>query len=166
MKGFIEKLIKKYPTLWEIFKFLLIGGLATIVDYLFMALTLYLFNPSAYNSFLSLFIGDYSPTTLASVVSTGVGFCFGLIFNYIFSIIFVFSASDTSKAKGSKGFIAFTLLSLIGLAIHIVGMYVGYDLCGINEWIMKIILTAVVLVFNYVSRKLLLFNREKAPRKD
>ena len=51
----------------------------------------------------------------------------------------------------------FALLSLVGLCIHLIGMFIGYDLLGINEWIIKIVLTFVVLVFNYISRKKFVF---------
>lgn len=158
MKQALKRIIEKYPRLWEIFKFLLIGGLATIVDYLFMALTLYILKPSAYPTFLSMFFGnDYVPPVYASVLGTAVGFLFGLLFNYLFSLIFVFTASDTSKAKGTKGFAIFAGLSLIGLGIHTLGMYIGVELMHINQWIMKIILTVIVLVFNYITRKKILF---------
>ena len=81
----------------------------------------------------------------------------GLIFNYIFSIIFVFNKSNTDFAKTKKGFLAFSLLSLVGFIIHTLGMALGYGVLHINEWIIKIILTFVVLVFNYISRKKLIF---------
>ena len=158
----IKKFIEKHPRLWEIFKFLIVGGGATVVDFFVMSVTLYLFAPHNYNGFLSVFFGSpYTPTTLATVTGTALGFVFGLVFNYIFSLIFVFSGSDTTKAKSGTGFIVFTLLSSVGLVIHVLGMYVGFDLLRINEWLVKIILTAIVLVFNYVSRKKILFNKDK-----
>ncbi|MBQ9710224.1 MAG: GtrA family protein [Clostridia bacterium] len=158
----IKKFIEKHPTLWEIFKFLLVGGGATVVDFVVMSVTLYLFAPKYYNGFFSVFFGSgYEPQTVATVVGTALGFIFGLVFNYILSLVFVFSGSDTSKAKTGGGFLAFAGLSAVGLVIHILGMYVGYDLLGINEWIVKIVLTLVVLVFNYLTRKLLLFKNKK-----
>ncbi len=55
----------------------------------------------------------------------------------------------------------FTLLSVVGLAIHLLGMWVGYDLLHINEWIVKIVLTVVVLIYNYISKRLFLFRKQK-----
>ncbi len=159
----IKKLIDKYPTLWEIFKFLLVGGGATVVDFVVMSITLYMFAPDKYDGFFTVFYGSgYTPTTIATVTGTALGFILGLIFNYIFSLIFVFTSSDTTKAKTGKGFIVFAALSAVGLAIHILGMYIGFDLLGGNEWLIKIILTLVVLVFNYLSRKFILFKNKKA----
>ena len=158
----IKEFIQKHPRLWEIIKFLIVGGGATVVDFITMSLILYAFAPNEYNSVLSVFYGaSYEPATLATVVGTAVGFLFGLVFNYIFSVIFVFSASNTEKARTGGGFAAFAGLSAVGLGIHILGMYIGFDLLKINEWVVKILLTAVVLVFNYVSRKFLLFSKPK-----
>ncbi len=158
----MKNLIKNHPRLWEVFKFLLVGGFATLIDYAAMCFVLYIFAPNEYNGLLSVFYGtSYKPTTLATVVGTATGFVLGLIFNYIFSVIFVFSSADTTKAKTGGGFLAFAGLSAVGLVVHTLGMYVGYDLLGMNEWLIKTILTAVVLVFNYFSRKYLLFNKQK-----
>ena len=74
--------------------------------------------------------------------------------------------SEKGKSKSVYGFTVFAILSAIGLGIHLVGMYIGYDLLGINEWIVKIILTAIVMVYNYVSKKLLLFKKIKAAGKE
>ncbi len=158
----IKSIINKYPRLYEIFKFLLVGGFATIIDFLVMALVLYAFNPSLYNySFINAIIGDASPSNLATIIGTGLGFIAGLIFNYIFSIIFVFNTSNTDFAKTKKGFFIFSMLSLVGFFIHTIGMYIGYGLLNINEWLIKIVLTFVVLIFNYISRKKVVFKNEK-----
>ena len=71
------------------------------------------------------------------------------------SCIFVFKNGKTAQNK--KGFMLFTILSLVGLGIHLIGMFIGYDLLGINEWIIKIVLTFVVLGFNYITRKKIVF---------
>lgn len=158
----MSKFIEKHPILWEIGKFLIVGGGATVIDYLTMALVLFLFAPDKYPSFVSLFVGDYVPTTEATVTGTMAGFVAGLVFNYIFSLLFVFNGTDTSGAKSGKGFLIFTALSAVGLIIHASGMQVFNGYLGWNEWIVKTFLSALVLAFNYLSRKYLLFNKVKA----
>ena len=79
-----------------------------------------------------------------------------------FLIFFVFN--EKGKSKTVKGFVIFAVFSAIGLLIHEVGMYLFSDVWGMNEWVAKIILTIVVLVYNYVSRKLLIFKKDKAER--
>ena len=157
MMGLIKKLWYN-PLLREIVRFLIVGGVATVVDFLTMSLVLYLMQPEIYPDFLSIFLGGTAePTTLATVIGTGAGFLVGLAFNYIFSVIFVYKEKGRSKTVG--GFFLFAVLSAGGLGIHLLGMYLGYDLLHINEWIIKIILTAVVLVYNYLTRKIFIFHK-------
>lgn len=155
MREKIKKWASEHKTLSEIIRFLIVGGLATIVDMFFMGVVLYLFQPFLYPHFYNVFFGGYTPSQISTVVGTAVGFVMGLIFNYIFSIIFVFEEKGNSKTK--KGFLLFAILSAGGLIIHIIGMHVGFALLGINEWIVKIVLTIVVLVYNYITRKLFIF---------
>jgi len=138
----------------EIFRFLIVGGIATIIDFFVMSLFIYFINTNAFPNFWQVFLSgkQLSPTWVV-VVGTGLGFTISLLFNYILSCMFVFQTNTTEKNK----FIKFTLLSLVGLGIHLLGMYIFYDLCGMNEWIIKIILTFVVLIFNYITRKKIIF---------
>ena len=148
------------PTLFcEILRFVIVGGIATAVDFFVMGVVLYIFDPSLYPHFYNVFIGGEEPSLIAKLVGTGVGFIFGLIANYVLSVIFVFNEKGKSKTVG--GFILFTVFSAIGLLIHEFGMYLISDLLSVNEWITKIILTFVVLVYNYISRKIFIFKKEK-----
>ena len=135
----------------EIVRFVIVGGLATLADMLVMGVVLYAFDSALYPHFYNVWYGGGQPSTLATVVGTGAGFLTGLVINYVLSVIFVFN--EKGKSKSAYGFIVFTVLSAVGLGIHLGGMYIGYDLLHINEWIVKIILTAVVMVYNYVSKK-------------
>ena len=156
----IKAFLTKYPTIAEIIRFCIVGGIATVVDFLVMGVVLYIFDPSLYPNFFNVFIGGKGdPSLTANMVGTGCGFIVGLIFNYILSVVFVFISKGNSKS--TTGFLLFTLLSAVGLGIHEVGMFLLNDLLGINEWIVKIILTVVVLVYNYVSRKLFIFKDKK-----
>lgn len=161
MKKLLMKFDEKYPKLYEIFKFLVVGGFATIIDMLVMALTLYIYKPSLYdNNFLNVIFGGQSPNNTITIIGTGLGFLAGLIFNYFLSIIFVFNKTNTDFAKTKKGFASFFLLSFVGFLIHTFGMALGYGVLKINEWIVKVFLTFVVLVYNYISKKKLIFNKD------
>ncbi len=166
MKKLIQNFTAKYPRLAEIIRFLIVGGLATVIDYLVMGIVLYCFEPSLYPHFYNVWIGGGEPSTAATITGTGFGFTAGLIFNYIFSIIFVFQ--EKGDARTAKGFILFTLLSIGGLLINLGGMYLGYNILKINEWLVKTFFTLVVLVYNYITRKIFLFkgktNQQKEPQ--
>lgn len=160
MKQKIKEWAQKHKTLCEIIRFCIIGGLATVIDMIVMGVVLYIFQPSSYPNFFNVFIGStYEPSQISTIVGTGLGFIIGLVFNYIFSIIFVFE--EKGKSKSATGFVLFSLLSAGGLLIHLLGMYVGFGLLNINEWIVKIFLTIVVLIYNYLTRKFFIFKKQK-----
>ena len=157
--GKIKEFEKSHKRLCEIVRFVIVGGLATLIDMLVMGVILYLFNPSLYPKFYNVWVGKVgNPSTIATVVGTGAGFVVSLVFNYLLSVIFVYE--DKGNSKTVKGVVLFAVLSVIGLLINMGGMWLGYDVCHINEWITKIIMTLVVLVYNYVSRKLFIFKKD------
>lgn len=160
MRAFLTKLHRKYPVLTEILRFLIVGGLATAVDMLVMALVQYLFEPALYPDFLSLFTTDGSPASF--VAGTACGFTVGLLVNYALSVLFVFE--HKGKSRSAYGFIVFALLSLGGLALHILGMYLGNGVFKLNGWAVKIVLTIIVLVYNYLTKRLILFRDKKEER--
>ena len=162
--GYIKNTIEKHPKLWEVCKFLLTGGLATAIDFAVMSLVLYCFAPRMYSySILKVFFGRETPSLVATIAGTCAGFLSGLLLSYFLSVLFVFTNNENSakKAKTTEGFLLFSLFAAIGFSVHIAGMYVGYYIFSINEWIIKILLTAAILIFNYTSRKYLLFKESK-----
>ena len=151
----------KQQLFWEIFRFLLVGGCATLVDYA----VAYLF----YHWLLSpALIGN----TWSIIISTAFGFAAGLTINWLLSITFVYkSLTNEKESKSGKSFLLFTLIGLIGLGLTELGMYFGVTLLPeivlfksatfLSEqwkwWICKVVMTAIVLVWNYLARKLLIF---------
>lgn len=90
----------------EIIRFLVIGVVATIFDAGTRLLVSYLLNGK---------IVDW----LKDGISIMLGFCVGVVVNYIFSIIWVFqNVKDKNAAKTQKKFWLFVLLGFIGLVIH------------------------------------------------
>ncbi|MBO4572689.1 MAG: GtrA family protein [Clostridia bacterium] len=158
----LRRFINGKTLLGEIVRFLLVGGLATVVDFFMMGVTLYFFAPDKYPSFFNVFHGaTEKPELIAACFGTGIGFIFGLIANYVLSIIFVFNEKGNSKSV--KGFLVFAFFSAIGLGIHEVGMYLFNGVLLWNEWLVKILLTFIVLIYNFVTRKLLIFKKASAP---
>ena len=80
------------------------------------------------------------------------------------STYMVYKASKSNLAKTAKGVIFFVVLSAIGLGIGIGLEYLLYDLfyltLGIGIFIYPVVFvvrTLVVMVYNYLSRKLLIY---------
>lgn len=158
-------LFKKYKTFAnehktasEIIRFIICGGIATVIDMFVMGVVMYLMQPNIYDTFLNVFINTPTPSTLSTVIGTGIGFLSGLVVNYVLSILFVFN--EKGKSKSTKGFIIFAILSTIGLGINLAGMYIGFDLLGWDQWLVKVIVTIIVLIYNYISKRLLLFKNK------
>ncbi len=162
LKSIVEK-VKNYfnlhKTFGEILRFLIVGVIATLVDMFVMGVVMYFMEPDIYPSFLNVFVNTPNPSTLATIVGTAVGFAVGVIVNYILSIIFVFNEKGNSKT--ATGFLTFLVLSVIGLVINMGGMYLGYDVIGWNQWLVKIIMVVLVLIYNYISKRLILFRNKK-----
>ena len=87
------------------------------------------------------------------LISSGISFTVSVIVNYILSLTFVF---DARRASRVKEFLLFVILSVIGLGINQVLMWAFVDIVGIFYMIAKIVATAVVMVYNFVTRKMIL----------
>ncbi len=119
----------------QIFKFGIVGGIAFIIDYGIMVISKELLGFSI-------------------LLSAALGFTISVIFNYIASIKWVF---DVNKEKDEKkNFVLFIIFSVIGLILTEVIMFIGTDIININYLIVKIAATAIVMVFNFITRKMFL----------
>ena len=125
----MKKLIK------QIWRFGLVGGSAFIIDYSIMLLLIEVFGVNY-------------------LLSSGVSFCISVIYNYILSIKWVFDISR--RRKKSEEFIFFLILSIIGLGINEVLMWFLVDKIDIVYFISKIFATVMVMIYNFVTRKIFL----------
>ena len=123
----------------QIAKFGVVGGLAFLIDYGIMA----------------LLTEVYSVNYL---LSTTISFIISVIFNYIMSIFWVFDV-DQDKNKRTV-FTVFIVLSVIGLLLNDLFMWVFVDGMMIHYLIAKIIATFLVMIYNFITRKLFLEKRE------
>jgi len=116
----------------QILKFGIVGGLAFLIDYGLLFLL----------------------TEFASIhylISSIISFIVSLIFNYILSIKWVF---DVTKKQTIKEVLIFVILSVLGLGINQVVMYIGADLLNIHYMFTKLVATAIVMVWNFITRKI------------
>ena len=89
------------------------------------------------------------------LISSTISFTVSVTVNYILSVTFVFE-TDKNANKGSQ-FVIFVLLSIVGLGVNELCMWLGTDLLGIHYMITKVGATAVVMVYNFITRKIFLF---------
>ena len=126
---------------YEFLRYALVGAVAFIVD----IAVLYIFKQYIIPDSLYL--------------STAIGFMAGISVNYLLCISFVFSyAKESELGKGPRDVILFILIGLVGLSMNEFGMYLGVGLLSIHYLKTKIFITAIVLIWNYLARKVLIFN--------
>lgn len=116
-------------------KFGVVGVIAFVIDYGLMVLLTELFNVNY-------------------LISATISFTVSVIFNYVASMRYVFAHKEGLSRR--REFIIFVVLSVIGLLINDALMWVGVDLFGISYLLVKIFATAVVMVWNFVTRKIFL----------
>ena len=115
----------------QILKFGIVGVIAFLIDYiLFLTLT--------------EIIGVHY------LISNIISFSVSVIFNYILSIKWVF---EIKHKQTKKDFILFVILSVIGLGINELIIYIMVDKLIINKMFSKLVATAVVMVYNFITRK-------------
>lgn len=119
----------------QILKFGVVGIIATVVDFG----VLYVLS---------------QPLGMDPVISAGISFCVSLVFNYVASMRYVFThREDMSR---TREFVIFLVLSVIGLVINELIMAAGVAVLGngtVGVMGTKVIATAIVMVWNFVSRK-------------
>lgn len=122
-------------TLKQIFRFIIVGGIATVIDFAF----LYIFK-----EFLNFNI----------ILSNTLAFTISVIYNYIASIKWVFDVSENRNSKIQ--FIIFIILSILGLIINSSILYVFSKFLGIYYLLSKVLATIVVMIYNFITRKIFL----------
>ena len=135
----------------QILKFGVVGGISCIIDF------------GIYTSLIKLFGVNY-------LIAGFFGFTISLIFNYLASMAFVFERKENADKR--KEFIVFAVLSAIGLALTeliIWGIVEGYrnlpviQFALMDEWIevfAKVVATGVVMVYNFITRKIFLEKKD------
>jgi putative flippase GtrA len=131
---------------YEIVRFALVGVIAAMFDFSTCYVFEYFILPQTWQAIY---------LTIGSVTA---GFIVGVTVNYLCSVYMVFkdtTSKDTSKTP--KGRFMFVFLSAVGLLFGYGLQYLFYDFMGVGYVLTFIIRTLIVLVWNYLSRKYLIF---------
>lgn len=88
------------------------------------------------------------------LVATTVSFVMSVIVNYALSMKYVFAHKEGMSRK--REFTIFTILSIIGLGLNDLYMFVGVTFLSIGYQAMKAIATFLVTWYNYFSRRMFL----------
>lgn len=85
------------------------------------------------------------------LISSIISFVVSLVYNYILSIFWVF---DVQKKQTYKEVLLFIILSIIGLGLNQLIMYLGVDLLHIYYMFCKVLATITVMIYNFITRKI------------
>lgn len=119
----------------QILKFGVVGGIAFIIDYSI----LYILTEFAH---------------IDALISAAISFTVSVIFNYVASIKWVF---DVNNKQTTKDMVIFFVLSVIGLGINELIMYIG-ECINIHYMISKLGATFIVMIYNFITRKIFIEN--------
>ena len=150
-------------------KFGIVGVIAFVIDW----------------GILNLLVGIFH---MHNVLAATISFIVSLIFNYLASMAFVFERKENADKK--KEFLIFMVLSLIGLGVNTIVLWLCMDVTynnwgwlqsvmtnltellhknGINaiesakemaSYFAKIVATGIVMVYNFISRKMTLEKKD------
>lgn len=146
----------------QIVKFGVVGIVATLIDWAIFAILV-----EVYGAVDPL--QAWCTMKTWKTVSTIISFSISMVVNYIGSMRFVFERREDMSR--TREFIIFLILSVIGLGINVVIIRV---LDGMEQWfqnwpafiahfaymIPKVVATVVVLVWNFVTRKIFLEKKD------
>lgn len=137
----------------QIIKFGFVGGLCFLIDFVISTALFHL-------------LINITSRSAATAVGGFVGFTISVVVNYVLSMKFVFERKEDMSRR--KEFVIFVILSVIGLGVNEVillacsAFYEGstalMEVFSDTLWFAasKVIATAIVMVYNFVSRKIFL----------
>lgn len=121
--------------IWQFARFLVVGGISFAVDY-------------------GLYVVLFHYLGVQYLLASTISFSLSLILNYVLTLKFVFEAKP-----GRNIALEFTIyigLNIIALGLNQLILFIAVDGLGISPFVGKLIATAVVLVYNFISRKILI----------
>lgn len=138
-------------TLIQFFRYIFVGGGATIVDWGVSALLFYLVFGQKY-----------------AVAANTISFVLGLLVNYLLSILWVFKTSKSDSRI--KEFLGFAAIGVVGLLLtagitQLFSIWLS-DITSAYQILGKITSTIVSFFWNFFARKYLLFSSKKEDTQD
>ena len=116
-------------------KFGIVGVIAFCIDYGLFLLMTYVFGVNY-------------------LVASAISFSISTVFNFAASMRYVFAGKEGQTR--TQQFVIFFVLSLMGLGLNQLILWISVDMLVWLAWIGKLVATAIVMVFNFITRKIFL----------
>ena len=150
-KLYVEEKNNSNLIYWEIFRFAIVGLVAAVFDF-------------ALSYIIQFIIFKGNQNILVTILSTAGGFIIGVVINYLMSTFMVYKAAKSNFSKSLKGILFFVGLAIVGLFIGIGLQTFLYNYLFLTVGVKFfsypidfIIRTLIVMIYNYISRKLLIY---------
>jgi len=130
--------MKKYE---EVIKYLLIGGLTTVLNYIMFAL---LVNEAKL---------EMHPSNL---IAWGVS----VIFAYLTNKLFVFESKSFKIDVLAKEILTFGAARVFSFILEEVILFIFVDKLGMEKLIIKLIANIIVIIVNYILSKFIIFKKK------
>lgn len=121
--------------IFQVLKFGVVGGISFIIDFIILYLLTDCFR-------------------IYYLISAALAFVIATIFNYILSILWVFEVKN--EINKQRQLFIFLALSILGLCINQIIMFITVELFYIYYLAAKIFSTIAVMVWNFITRKIFL----------
>lgn len=156
---------KKIKVAYEVAKFILVGGLNTLVDWGVLSFLIFAFKRSGINSDNVLF-EVFSITIILFTLLKATSFIIATINSYIWNKLWTFKKKTTEKL--GREFIQFITVSIIGFLINVgiaSSIFKFIPAIGglnIEQWaiIAAAIASAISMAWNFVGYKFIVFNKK------
>ena len=123
---------------WKIqfFRYVIVGGVSFIIDYGLLY-------------FLTEFCHFHY------LISATLSFIVGLVVNYLLSTKWIFRQSKLTST--ALEFIIYGVIGIVGLILNNILLYIFTDILHIHYMISKLITAALVMSWDFVGRRIILF---------
>jgi len=160
---------KKIIVIRQASKFVLVGGLNTLVDWGVLSLLILVFRDSFNIDSRDVIFAVFSVTIVFYSLFKAISFIIATTNSYIWNKLWTFKRKTTEKI--SKEFLQFIVISIIGFLINvgiasIIFKFVS-PIAGLNidQWaiIAAAFATAVSMIWNFLGYKFIVFEKESTP---
>ena len=139
----MEKVKELYYKYKELIKYLIIGVLTTVVNYVIFAICVKIIH-----------IDMHISNIVAWIVS--------VIFAYFTNKLFVFESKSFKANVLVKEIISFGAARILSLLLEELILFIFVNKMKMNEMIIKLIANVIVIIINYILSKLIIFKDKKS----
>ncbi|MBU3925796.1 GtrA family protein [Patescibacteria group bacterium] len=163
-------LSKKIPIIYQLAKFVLVGGLNTLMDWGVLALMIFVFKNFLATDSETVLFTVFSVTIIFYSFFKAISFIAATVNSYIWNKFWTFKRDSTETV--GKEFLQFIIVSLIGFIVN-VGVASGIfkwvsSIVGLNvdQWgiLAAVVATAISMIWNFLGYKFIVFDVEPTRR--